>query len=411
MNELKAAKQIVLTLQKRGYTAYFAGGWVRDLLMQKPSDDIDIATSASIQEIQSLFPKTIPVGINFGIVIVVMGGHQFEVATFRQDQEYLDGRRPVGFTLATPQEDAQRRDFTINGLFYDPITQEVFDFVGGTNDLQQGVIRAIGDPWIRFNEDKLRMIRAVRYAIRFHFPIDAQTQEAIKSLASTLFPSVAIERVWQEFQKMHLFSHFDQALLSLHELGLLPIIFPSLKDLTFQELKERVSLIPTFSLETPLIIKVLELFKNPSLKESMDLCDYFKLSKEDKSFVTFFITSTSFLSPFPLQNSVIEEVDWAHFYADPRSSLILSIISEKIDPKHKDDFFKRHANHQKTLSTCIRRIQDKNPLVKACDLKVKGISPGPEMGRLLKDAERIACNQLINDKDAIIDIILNINTK
>ena len=144
------AKTIVEKLKANGHTAYFAGGWVRDFLLQRPSDDIDIATSASVEEIQSIFPKTIPVGISFGIVIVVEKGHQFEVATFRQDKGYADGRRPTHIDKATPEEDAKRRDFTINGMFYDPTTEEVFDYVGGKDDLKKGIIKAIGDPHERF---------------------------------------------------------------------------------------------------------------------------------------------------------------------------------------------------------------------------------------------------------------------
>src|SRR5690348_7960761 len=123
------ATKVVKRLANAGHIAYFAGGWVRDFLMKQPSDDIDIATSASIDQTCSLFPKTIPVGVAFGIVIVVEEGHQFEVATFRKDRGYIDGRRPTGIDPATPKEDAQRRDFTINGMFFDPLEEKIYDFV------------------------------------------------------------------------------------------------------------------------------------------------------------------------------------------------------------------------------------------------------------------------------------------
>ena len=171
MDACQIATSIVKKLQDAGYLAYFAGGWVRDFILKKPSDDIDIATSASVDEVQRLFPKTIPVGVAFGIVIVVQDNHQFEVATFRKDRGYVDGRRPVGIDPASPEEDAQRRDFTINGMFYDPIQDKIFDYVDGMKDLKKGIIRAIGDPNARFLEDRLRMMRAVRYSTRFDFPI------------------------------------------------------------------------------------------------------------------------------------------------------------------------------------------------------------------------------------------------
>src|SRR5690349_1426398 len=127
MSSRQIASSIVKRLQEAGYVAYFAGGWVRDFILQTPSDDIDIATSATVEDVQRLFPKTIPVGVAFGIVIVVQDGHQFEIASFRKDRGYVDGRRPTGIDLATPEEDAQRRDFTINGMFYDPIQDKIFD--------------------------------------------------------------------------------------------------------------------------------------------------------------------------------------------------------------------------------------------------------------------------------------------
>src|SRR5215469_3788554 len=152
MRNFAHAKQIVQTLAKAGFTTYFAGGWVRDYLMNHPSDDIDIATKAPVDVIQRLFPKTIPVGLAFGIVIVVVEGHQFEVATFRKEKGYVDGRRPTHIESASPKEDALRRDFTINGLFWDPLTETLYDYVEGQKDLVSGIIRAIGDPHARFLE-------------------------------------------------------------------------------------------------------------------------------------------------------------------------------------------------------------------------------------------------------------------
>src|SRR3990167_4716975 len=171
MTAFSIACDIVKKLNSLGFIAYFAGGWVRDFLMNRTSDDIDIATSATVEDLQRIFQKTIPVGVSFGIIIVVEKGHQFEVATFRKDEGSRDGRRPISIEPATPEKDAERRDFTINGLFYDPIEKKILDFVQGREDIKLGVIRAIGNPHDRFLEDRLRMIRAVRYASRFHFSI------------------------------------------------------------------------------------------------------------------------------------------------------------------------------------------------------------------------------------------------
>src|SRR3989338_9806133 len=204
------ARRIVERLKEKGFIAYFAGGWVRDFLMKHPSDDIDIATTASVEEVRALFEKTIPVGAAFGIVIVVEDGHPFEVATFRKERGYLDGRRPTKVEPATPQEDAQRRDFTINGLFYDPTTDELFDYVEGKRDLQKGILRAIGNPHERFLEDRLRMMRAVRYSTRFNFPIEKETKAAVLLHAKNPPPPRPQERDLAGFKKGAPFSPFKR---------------------------------------------------------------------------------------------------------------------------------------------------------------------------------------------------------
>ena len=246
MTPYDSACKIVQKLQSKGHVAYFAGGWVRDYLMDHPSDDIDIATDASVEIIQDLFEKTIPVGIQFGIVIVVIDNQHFEVATFRKDKGYEDGRRPISIEKASPKEDSSRRDFTINGMFYDPISHEIFDFVEGKQDLEKQIIRAIGNPHQRFIEDRLRMIRAVRYSCRFSFRIEQETKEAIIKHANSLFPAVAIERVWQEFEKMSRFGSFQTFLITLFRLHLLQTIFPQLENLTIDTLEKRLAILKQF---------------------------------------------------------------------------------------------------------------------------------------------------------------------
>ncbi len=380
------ATKIVSTLQKAGHTAYFAGGWVRDYLLKVPSDDIDIATSASIEEIQTLFPKTIPVGIAFGILIVVEDGVHFEVATFRKEKEYIDGRRPSYIEKASAEEDAQRRDFTINGLFFDPLEEKLFDFVGGAEDLKKGIIKAIGDPHHRFLEDRLRMIRAVRYSTRFNFPIEWETKQAILSHAKCLFPSVAIERVYQELSKMSRSDNFSQGIILLHELSLLEIIFPSLKETSAPSL-------PKFPNNCPLILKLLYLFPKDSLEKHLELADYLKLSKQEKEDIRFFHKGKSLLEmPSPWQKE-IENVEWAHFYANSLSALILSLFNVC------------HKEKIEELFPYILRIQEKRPLIKANDLLEEGITPSPKMGQLLKEAERISINTLSEDKKEILSLL------
>jgi poly(A) polymerase len=210
------AEEIVRTLRQHGHQAYFAGGCVRDILLNREPADYDVATDATPQRVMQVFPQTYAVGEQFGVVLVPpaeddevtiarqseRSKQAVEVATFRADVGYSDGRHPdeVRFTK-DPQEDAQRRDFTINGMMLDPATNEILDFVGGQDDLKKGTIRAIGDPNRRFEEDKLRMLRAVRFAARFNYQIDPATLNAIQNLAPKIH-QVSAERMREELTKM-----------------------------------------------------------------------------------------------------------------------------------------------------------------------------------------------------------------
>ncbi len=386
------AEKIVSRLQNAGHIAYFAGGWVRDFLLQVPSDDIDIATTASVEEIQMLFPKTIPVGIAFGIIIVVEEGHHFEVATFRKEKEYLDGRRPTAVERASPEEDASRRDFTVNGMFFDPIKEKLFDFVGGEEDLRKGVIRAIGDPHHRLLEDRLRMIRAVRYATRFHFTIDIDTEQAILCHAESLFPSVAIERVWQELHKLSAFADFHKGLEKLYTLKLLPTIFPSLKQISLQELRRRLSLFLRFPKQAPLILELAHLFPEDSLEQHLELCDYMKVSKQDKEHIRFLHKARSLLllSP-PLQKEILDS-EWAYFYSHPLASFFLTVYQA---PPF-------HAEKRRLLAPYIQRIIEKKPLLTASHLLNEGLTPSPSLGLLLKEAERLSIDHKIEDVNTLL---------
>jgi putative nucleotidyltransferase with HDIG domain len=196
------AQWIVKELRAAGYAAYFVGGCVRDLLLERAPKDYDVATSAPPAELLRIFPRADQVGAHFGVVLVRRGTAQVEVATFRSDMEYLDGRRPVGVRFETdPREDAARRDFTINALLLDPESGEVLDFVRGRADLDARLIRAIGTPETRFREDHLRLLRAVRFAARLEFEIEPHTFEAIRRCAR-LIHDVSAERVRDELSRI-----------------------------------------------------------------------------------------------------------------------------------------------------------------------------------------------------------------
>ncbi len=221
----KAAQRVVERLRANGFAALYAGGCVRDRLLGKQPSDYDVATEAEPEEVQKLFRRTVPVGASFGVVLVVENDIPVEVARFRADEDYVDGRHPVGVKPATPREDAQRRDFTINGMFLDPETDEVIDYVGGRADLEAGIVRAIGDPVERFREDHLRMIRAVRFAARLGFEIDAATMRAIEENATNL-ETIAGERIGDEIVRILTEGGARRGFELLDSSGLLEVVLP-----------------------------------------------------------------------------------------------------------------------------------------------------------------------------------------
>jgi poly(A) polymerase len=221
----ETATQIVRKLRNLNYETYFAGGCVRDKIMNREPKDFDIATSATPREISALFPHTIPVGIAFGVVVVVEKGLQYEVATFRDDEGYSDGRHPDKIRFASALEDAKRRDFTLNGMFYDPIDDKIIDYVEGQNDIAQKKIRCIGDPETRFGEDHLRMLRAIRFAARFEFSIDENTFNAIKRNTNKIL-EVSSERIGAEITKMITSKGSGNAVRLMRKSGLLQEVLP-----------------------------------------------------------------------------------------------------------------------------------------------------------------------------------------
>ncbi|HEX8323842.1 MAG TPA: CCA tRNA nucleotidyltransferase [Tepidisphaeraceae bacterium] len=224
--ELNAAT-LVRTLRDNGHVAYFAGGCVRDRLLGLSPKDYDVATDAPPDRVRELFKKTQAVGAAFGVILVRLGGSVIEVATFRSDGVYADGRRPESVTFATAEQDAQRRDFTINGLFFDPIESKLIDYVGGQTDLAAKVLRAIGDPAARFNEDHLRLLRAVRFAGRFDLTIEPATAAAIDR-AVPLLPRISAERIADELRRILTARARDAGYRLLWQHRLLHVLLPTL---------------------------------------------------------------------------------------------------------------------------------------------------------------------------------------
>ena len=224
----QTAREVAARLRAVGHIAYFAGGCVRDMVRGLTPKDYDIATDARPEVVQKIFPRTYAVGVHFGVIIVLENDFQFEVATFRSDDAYIDGRHPSAVRFSSPEEDAKRRDFTINGMFYDPVAEEVIDFVGGRSDVAAKLVRAIGDPAQRFAEDRLRMLRAVRFATALDYKIDSQTWDALLASAPSI-NQISAERIRDELVRIFLSPNRLRGWDLLDSSGLMRAILPELE--------------------------------------------------------------------------------------------------------------------------------------------------------------------------------------
>src|SRR5262245_48605939 len=220
-----AAIEIVFELRTHGHEAYFVGGCVRDMVMEIEPADYDIATSATPDEVTAILPRTETIGAQFGVVLVIKRGHPFEVATFRSDEAYIDGRHPTGVVFTNAKQDVLRRDFTINGLLYDPLTGDVIDYVNGRADIHARIVRAIGDPYARFEEDKLRILRAIRFGARLGYTIEPETWRAVCAMAPKIH-QVSSERVREELTRILTEGQAAHGMRMLHDSGLRSQVLP-----------------------------------------------------------------------------------------------------------------------------------------------------------------------------------------
>lgn len=228
-DHFQAARCVVGQLIRAGFKAFFVGGCVRDIAMRMPPQEYDISTSATPQDVMKIFPSTVPVGVSFGVVLVLEGKYKFEVASFRKEEKYTDGRHPDRVVYSTDEkDDVMRRDFTINGMLYEPFEEKLIDLTGGLDDIKRSTIKTIGNPDDRFNEDKLRMLRAVRFGAGLDFEIEEKTFLSIKSLAPHI-TQVSKERIRDEIIKIIIQNHPGNGLMLLRKSGLLRYILPEVE--------------------------------------------------------------------------------------------------------------------------------------------------------------------------------------
>lgn len=392
------AVEVVRRLREAGFAALWAGGCVRDHLMGLEPKDYDVATDATPEQIRAVFGrrKTLAIGVAFGVITVLgpPGAGQIEVATFRSDQGYSDGRHPDQVTFCSAEEDAQRRDFTINGMFFDPLDDRIVDYVGGQEDLQRRLVRAIGDPAARFAEDKLRMLRAVRFTATFQFAIDPGTLAAIQRHAAEIVV-VSAERIAAELQRMLVHKHRAHAVELLAESGLLQVLFPELQDLAQAAAGEgdatdwRVTIEVLRRLETssfPAAFAALirtAIRRSPQgLQDVEPLCRRLKLSVADRRGTEFLLEHEAAVRaarslPWPrLQRTLIQD-GAADLLSYGRA------VAQVLDGHTADiDFAAARLALPPTQL-------NPPPLITGDDLRRTGIPPGPAYKRIL-DAVRDA---------------------
>lgn len=398
---LETAKKILQRLRNAGYQAYFVGGCVRDLVMNIPIHEVDIATDAPPVVISALFPDTLSIGEAFGIIVVKENGRLFEVATFRCDQDYIDGRHPNRVIFSSMREDALRRDFTINGMYYDPFEKRLFDLVEGQRDIEKRVIRAIGHPKLRFSEDKLRILRAIRFASSLDFSIDPNTEKAILKEAPSIPASVSPERIWQELTKM-LRKRPYKALSLLIQLRVLPVLFPELKEIPLTFLKLTSEFAKKLNpVHTPEILFLLPLFQGINEETTKGAFARLKISNKNMNLIQ------DWYQVLPhFQKSCNDLIFWAHFLASPNAELFLSVYSAlQRDPHQQQEFLTKVQTLQSRLAPFITRIQTSNPVVSARDLILLGIAPGRLLGDLLKEAEHLSIEYNCQDKEIILSLL------
>ncbi len=368
----QASIQVVHRLRQAGHEALFAGGCVRDMLLKHRPSDFDVATSARPGQIDQLFKRTLMVGAQFGVVVVLLENQQVEVATFRSDADYRDGRRPDHVVFTDARHDALRRDFTINGMFYDPVEGEVIDYVGGQDDLKAGIIRAIGRPLERFQEDHLRIMRAVRFSARLQFAIEPATWRAICDCAGEL-ERISSERIMDELGKIVLHPSRDQGLWMARQSGILPVIFPELNSERLDGSLALIRQLPRRS-DFSLVLAGL-MVGHPGVRVDK-VCRRLKLSNDIRKKTSWLCDSVRLLlDSLPLSKGRLKQ-----WLAQADFPDLLSLCRAYLGQKQES------CVPIKRLKDQIRQLGDEpiNPprFLDGNDLQALGCPPGPLVGEL-----------------------------
>jgi poly(A) polymerase len=409
----QTAREICARLRERGHIAYFAGGCVRDMVRGIAPKDIDTATDARPGQVQQIFARTFAVGAHFGVIVVLENDHQFEVATFRSDDTYTDGRRPDAVRFSSPEEDAQRRDFTINGMFFDPAKNEVIDFVHGCADLQAKLIRAIGDPAQRFSEDRLRLLRAVRFATVLEFTIEEKTWRALVENAPSI-TQISAERIRDELVRIFLSPQRVRGWDLLDQSGLLRAIIPEIEKMkgceqprqfhpegdVFQHTRIMLGLLPE-NVTVPLVFSVILHDIAKPVTASVDETGRIRFNAHDRigAEMTARIMERLRFSRAEIDDTV-EMVRQHMVFKDVPNMRVAKLkrfmarptFTEELE-LHRVDCASSHAMLENYDFLQRKKEEFANepiippPLVRGDDLIAMGMKPGPKFGEILEAVE------------------------
>ena len=426
-HKYNTALTIIRQLRQKGHTALLAGGCVRDILLRRRAQDYDIVTSALPQEVKESFEHTIPVGEKFGVVKVLMAGVEFEVATFRADAEYRDGRHPESVRFATIQEDAARRDFTVNGMFYDPVDGKVLDYVGGQVDIQQRAIRAIGDPELRFSEDYLRMMRAVRFAVVLDFKIVGDTFKAVQANAPRI-TQISPERIRGELETMLLHPKRAAAVELLEDALLLPQILPEVSACrgvkqgkllhpegdVWQHTLLALSLLQDPSFEFALAVLLHDIGKPATVDRTSErlfpdhervgeqmareIASRLRLSKRETETVAFLVRHHMALKDAPrMRKSTLKRI-LSHEFFDYLAEI------HRIDALSSNGDLTNYNFAMDARKALSAEALKPKPLVNGDDLSAIGIPPSPVMGDILKKLYTAQLDEQISTRDEALEM-------
>jgi len=367
------AISVIERLRDEGFEALLAGGCVRDRLLARPAKDYDVATNAEPAQVMGLFKRTLKVGARFGVVIVMMGQEQIEVATFRSDAEYVDGRRPTQVHFTTAQEDAARRDFTINGMFYDPVEDRLIDYVGGKADLGKRIIRTIGQPDDRFQEDYLRMLRAVRFSAQLDFEIEPLTLEAMQRFAPRI-KKISQERISMELEGILCCDNRARGVRLLAESRLSDVV---LMDLTAEDISRACDVLS--HMETPVgyALGLAGLCVALDIETALKQIEGLKLSGQQTRHVTYLLEHRG-----DLLNDSMSLADLKLLAGDPHCSDLLSFQTAiQLADQASLDAVTTFQHRVAALGDTPLRPK---PLLNGHDLMALGVPAGPKLGQLAK---------------------------